>query len=98
MIKVLMEGETSQVKALMYELQRRPQIECVSEETVTQNEPPDQIQVTCWVKHHPGKGVRTVQMALTDGGMIQFPMLDLVHTEIEEGVTILSGRVFDLFA
>lgn len=39
-----------------------------------------------------------VHFVTTDGALIEVEFVSLMHAELEEGVHILAGKVYDIFA
>jgi hypothetical protein len=42
--------------------------------------------------------VTVIQIVTVEGEKIAIPMLDMIHVEIDKGVKLFVGRVFDIFA
>jgi hypothetical protein len=42
--------------------------------------------------------LQKVHFVTTDGALIEIEFVSLIHEELEEGVHILAGKVYDIFA
>lgn len=57
----------------------------------------NEFSVTPSVGHHPERRMTMICLQTVDGQKIEIPFLDTIIAEFPKGVTILSGRVFDLY-
>lgn len=98
MLKIQVEGQANHVLPFLVDLQQRPQIELLHQEVQNKGITAQiDVCVTCYVKHLPDQRLRMLQIVTTEGSEIRIPLLDVIQVEIEEGVRVFSGRVFDIF-
>lgn len=99
MIKLHVEGQPNQVKSFLQDIQQRPQIELIHQEVQNRGMTGQvDVCVTCYVRHLPDRRLKMVQMATPEGGEIRIPLLDVTQVELEEGVKVVFGKYFDVFA
>ncbi|SEM84318.1 hypothetical protein [Lihuaxuella thermophila] len=98
MIKLQVEGQPNKVQPFLHDLKQRPQIELIHQEVKNKGMTGQiDVSVTCYVRHRPDRRLRMVQMVTAEGAIINLPMLDLIVVEIEEGVRVFCGKVYDVF-
>lgn len=99
LIKIQVKGKARQVQPFLYDLEQRPQFELHHKEVLNQEITlEDEVTVKCHIRHQPDRRVKVVQMVTAEGAEIHIPMMDLIQTEIEDGVHVFTGRIFDVFS
>ncbi|MBA4496325.1 hypothetical protein ACFO25_06250 [Paenactinomyces guangxiensis] len=78
------------------DLQQRRQIKAVKKEV--QAKGLHQERITGGVYGHPYHRIKIVRLETTDGREVHIPLKDLIQAEMEDGVTIFSGRVDEKLA
>ncbi|MBH8589921.1 hypothetical protein ACFO25_06870 [Paenactinomyces guangxiensis] len=53
--------------------------------------------ISCGIQLHPDRRIKIVALQTAEGGEIHIPILNIVHTETEDGRIIFSGKVCDIF-
>lgn len=98
MLKIQVEGQMDKVQPFLSDLKQRSQIELLENQPAAerQNQCED-VKVTCYVHEHSRRSVKTLRIKAENGHVIQLPLMDLIVAEVEDGVTIFTGRSFDIF-
>lgn len=98
MIKIQVEGQADQVQPFIYDLQSRPQIEWITQEMEQKDSGENEVSVRCCIQFHPGRRIRIIRLTTPEGKDIHIPLSNLIHAELDEGVYVFAGKVYDIFS
>ncbi|AUS07478.1 hypothetical protein C1X05_00460 [Laceyella sacchari] len=101
MLKLQVEGNANQVQLFLMDLDRRPDLIVKKHENFIQGlQPEDKISVTCYVNRSPNprRRMRIAQLLCRDGVEIQIPLLDVIEADMTNGIRLITGRSYDIFA
>lgn len=94
MLKLEVSGAKRKVESFIDSLRSNPQynISSISKKN-------DTYDVTCQLEYNPfHKRVSTVDIVGTNGETVKIDLLDCMIVEVEEGITYISGKSYDIFS
>jgi len=94
MLRLHIEGEEQQVQPFLFDLKQHPNMDLIEKEVA---EAKEEVKVKCMVKHEPNRRMKVVALNTVDGKLLQIPVMDAILVKLEEKITLIAGRSFDIF-
>ncbi|WP_158283296.1 hypothetical protein [Laceyella sacchari] len=100
-LKLQVEGNANQVQPFLLDLDRRSDLVVKKYENfIADLQPEDKVSVTCYVDRSPNprRRMRIAQLLCQDGVEIQIPLIDVIEADMMNGIWLITGRSYDIFA
>lgn len=100
MVEVKIKGKASEVEPILYGLKRWAEVDVLKAEftypLIHSNQ--DEMTLTCSIDNPTKPRARRLKMHLGNGNEVEFTFLDFMKVDLDEGITICSGRFYDIFS